>query len=352
MYNRIYPGIDLAFRGEQRQIEFDFMVKPGSDSGRIALRFDGSKGTRTDASGDLVLSSAAGELRLHKPLAYQQENGHRTYVDVSFSQTADRIGFALGSYDHNRELVIDPTLSYSTYLGGSGEDKGEGIAVDSNSNVYVTGLTSSADFPGATGFGGGAHDAFVSKLDPSGVLVYSAYVGGSGDENGIGIAVDTTGEAYVIGNTQSADFPVTTGAFQAARNGAAQDAVVFKLNAAGSQLLYATYLGGTGTESGNAIAVDASGNAYLSGETISTDFPTEVRYRRRMPGATDGFIAKLNPQGNGASDLMYSTYLGGTGPETPTAIALDSSNNAYIAGTTLSTDLPVSTGVSAGNLRY
>ena len=239
---------------------------------------------------------------------------------------------------------------YSTYLGGSDDDFGPDIAVDSSGSAYVTGRTDSTDFPttnpfqatfGGGTFGGG--DAFVTKLNATGsALVYSTYLGGSGNENTIsetgGIAVDASGNAYVTGDTASTDFP-TASPFQAALGGTSgfPDAFVTKLNAAGSALVYSTYLGGSGTERGFDIALDASGNAYVTGDTNSTDFPTASPIQGTQAGGDDAFVAKFNPAG---SALVYSTFLGGSSTDESFGIAIDTSGNAYIAGETFSTDFP------------
>ena len=248
---------------------------------------------------------------------------------------------------------LNPTgsgLVYSTYLGGSADDRGDGIAIDTAGNAYMTGSTSSTNFPTTPGafkttFGGGVdeffpHDAFVTKLNPTGSgLVYSTYLGGSGDDSGLGIAVDPAGNAYVTGDTDSADFPTTLAAFQPALDGPC-DAFVTKLNLTGSGLVYSTYLGGSGCEGGGGIAVDAAGQPYVTGQTDSTNFPTTPgAFQTANAGSADAFVTKLNPTGSG---LVYSTYLGGSGFEGGQGIALDTSPmpNAYVIGTTGSTNFP------------
>lgn len=342
-YGSIYPGINLAFHGERRQLEFDFIVSPGAEPASIQLRFTGPKNVRLDATGDLILSSSAGNLRLHKPIAYQEQDGARQAVDARFTlRRGTDVGFAVGEYDPSRELIIDPSLSYSTYLGGSGEDEAMGIAVDAAGNAYVTGTTNSLNFPGGPTGGAQGFDAFVSKLNASGTgLVYTTFLGGSGDDIGSAISLDSGGNAYIGGITTSADFSVTPGVLQSGLGGP-QDGFVARLNANGS-LAYATYLGGTDVDTCLAIAVDHSGNAYVGGETLSNNFPgasfSVIQPTNR--DGHDGFVAKLGP---GGVSLVYSTYLGGTAADLVTGLALDSGNNVYVAGTTLSPDFPATPG--------
>lgn len=326
-YQAVYSGVDLVFHGEQRQLEFDFIVSPGSDPTPIKLRFTGANRIVTDNFGNLVLTSSVGDLTLHKPIAYQEERGLRCPVDARFVvKDGNQVGFAIGNYDHRRELVIDPTLLYSTYLGGGGEDVGFGIAVDNRGNAYVTGTTNSTRFPGASGSPAGGFDVFVTKLNAGGsAILYSTFLGGSGDElgtvieTGPSIAVDSAFNAYIAGSTSSADFPVTTGAAQS-QFGGGQDGFVAKLNSTGSTLTYATYIGGSGIDSSNAIAIDGSGNAYISGGAQSTDFPvTPGALKTTSMDGQDGFVAKLNPTG---TVFVYSTYLGGSSFDTAHAIAL------------------------------
>ena len=223
-YRDIYPGINLAFHGAQQQLEFDFIVAADADPAPISLGFSGAKRIATDAAGDLILASAAGDLRLHKPVAYQETLGARKLVDARFVVEGKRVGFALGSYDHSRELVIDPTLTYSTFLGGSQEDNGLAIAADATGSAYVTGQTVSANFPTAgtpyKSSNTGSFDVFVTKLAADGSsLLYSTYIGGSLGDSGNAIAVDSSGNVFVAGGTSSSDFPTTVGALQTTFNG-------------------------------------------------------------------------------------------------------------------------------------
>ena len=299
--------------------------------------------------GALVLQTIAGEIRWNKPLVYQKINGVRTPIAGSYRlnpkpEIADTdfplVGFQLGVYDTALPLVIDPVLEYSTYLGGSDTESGESIVVDPEGSAYVTGHTRSADFPTMDPLQpafGGVLDIIVTKLNPAGsALVYSTYLGGSDNDTGWGIAVDSEGNAYVTGHTQSADFPIMN-PLQAALGGSS-DAFVAKLNPAGSALVYSTYLGGSDLDQGNGIALDPQGNAYVTGITYSTDFPTMNPLQPGHGGdVQDVFVANLNPAG---SALVYSTYLGGGDNDRGDGIAVDSEGNAYVVGTTSSTDFP------------
>ena len=353
-YKDVYPGVDLLYYGNQRQLEYDLVVAPGADPAAIELSFEGVEKLRIDAQGDLLLDTPGGEIRQHKPLIYQEVDGVRREIAGAYVLNGDRqVSFEVAAYDAGEPLIIDPVLIYSTYLGGSFSDRSFGIAVDASGNAYVTGDTSSSDFPTASPVQAsnvGSGDAFVTKLNAAGnALVYSTYLGGSSRDNGNGIAVDVSGNAYVTGRTDSANFP-TASPIQAARNGS-NDAFVTKLNAAGNALVYSTYLGGTGFEAGFGIAVDASGNAYVAGETGSSDFPTANAIQPAYGGGVrDAFVTKLNPAG---SALIYSTYLGGSSTEPGHGIAVDASGNAYVTGFTASTDFPTASPVqpafSGGN---
>jgi hypothetical protein len=353
-YEGIYSGIDLVYYGNQRQLEYDFIVAPGADPRRIALDVGGTKRIRRDAHGDLALQMSEGEIRWHKPVVYQERNGARQEIAARYTiRDTNRVRFEVAKYDESRPLYIDP-LIYSTYLGGSGDDGGSGIAVDSAGNAYVTGYTQSADFPTTPGVfqtvcGGGCtdgEDAFIAKINPTGsALVYSTYLGGSRGDGGSGITVDSLGNAYVTGGTGSTDFPTTTGAFQTvcgvSSSGYCFDGFVAKINPTGSALVYSTYLGGSGDDSGYQIAVDSSGNAHVTGYTASTDFPTMNPFQSVLGGGEDAFIAKINPTG---SALVYSTYLGGSGGDGGFGIDLDAAGNAYVTGLTGSTDFPTTPG--------
>ncbi|HEX8069449.1 MAG TPA: SBBP repeat-containing protein [Pyrinomonadaceae bacterium] len=353
-YRNVYPRIDLAYYGNQRQLEYDFVVAPGGDPARIALAFDGARGLRVAPGGDLVVRFAGGELRQHKPYAYQEADGVRRAVPVRYALTrAGRVRFRLGAYDHSRPLVIDPVLAYATYLGGNDAEYGQAVAIDAAGNAYVAGYTMSTDLPTTAGayaptFRGG-RDAFVAKLNPAGTsLVYATYLGGHFGELCQSLAVDAAGQVYVTGETNSDDYPVTPGAFQSTLGGSL-DVFVTKLNAAGSGLVYSTLVGGGDNEGGAAIAVDASGHAYVTGETrtpasgqAANNFPlTPGAFQSTHNGSGDGFVFKLRPDGTG---LVYSTLFGGADYDTPYGLAVDAGGNAYVTGETFSQNFPVTPG--------
>jgi hypothetical protein len=469
-YGGVYPNIDLVYYGSQGNLEYDFVVAPGADPSAIQMAFTGMASLSLDAGDNLVLHTSAGDVRQQAPAAYQEIGGEHRPVDVRY-RLADgsRVSFLLGSYDHSLPLVIDPMLSYSTYYGNSGDDYGNGVAVDANKNAYMVGSTTSGfqaqvafvskfdptgstvlytsyigdnhcdssgsgiavdsagdavltglygsqdqwglcnnknvlasklnptgtsflysfyfggnddhgnavaldsagnayitgqtngNFPTTAGAyqtsGGFPGDAFVTKIDPAGNVVYSTYLGGGSIDEGFGIAVDRSGNAYVAGWAQSVNFPVTAGAFQPHMgSGAAVNGFVTKLNAAGSALLYSTFIGGSHGDNAAAVAVDGQGNAYVTGNTESSDFPTTANAYDRSCGtdgacnavytcdpggcgfqyAEDIFVAKINPALSGAASLLYSTFLGGMNRDLGQGIAVDANGRAYITGRTAS----------------
>jgi hypothetical protein len=338
-YREVYPGIDLVFYGNQRQLEYDFVVSPGSDPSRIRLEFQGAEKLSLDEKGNLVLQLKDGEVIQQAPIIYQEINGKKVNVAGNYwIDGKNRMGCKVASWDRQRPLVIDPVMAYSTYLGGSSTDNGFGIAVDGSGNAYVTGETYSSDFPMVNALyetHGGGYDAFIFKLSADGSqAVYSTYLGGSGYDGGHAIAVDGSGNAYITGYTDSSDFP-TVNALYETYGGGQFDAFIFKLSADGSQAVYSTYLGGSSRDYGFAIAVDGSGNAYVTGETYSSNFPTvNSVYPCR---GWDAFIFKLSADG---SQAVYSTYLGGSSSDYGDAIAVDGSGNAYVTGRTYSSNFP------------
>ncbi len=341
-YQDVYPGIDLIYYGKQGSLEYDFVVNPGGDYKTIKMAFNGVDTLTIASGGDLLLHTPAGMVLLKKPVIYQKIDGLTREIDGSYLlQDKQEVSFRVARYDKTRPLIIDPILAYSTYLGGSGSDAGYEIAVDSSGSAYVTGETSSADFPVSGAYQGdlGDVDAFVTKFDPSGrTLAYSTYLGGGGTDIGYGIAVDSSGSAYVTGWTDSTDFP-TQNPYHGSYGAGQYDAFVTKLDASGNALAYSTYLGGNSNDYGVAIAVDPSGYAYVTGETLSTNFPTANAYQvSHNGGGNDAFVTKLDQSG---SALAYSTYLGGTDSELGYGIAVDSSGSAYVTGgTSSSTNFP------------
>jgi hypothetical protein len=408
-YRGVYPGVDLVFYSSEGELEYDFTLAPGASAASIRLTFRGIEGMRIDGS-DLVLKTAWGELRHRRPRIYQTRGGRRSEIAGKFVIRGPReAGFETGPYDAGSTLVIDPVMVYGTYVGGtgadsawavavdsagdayvvgetwpvnfprtftisnsggngdgfimklnpsgtgvlyatyfggSGRDSARGVAVDPAGNAYVTGFTSSSNFPTA----GGAYrspslgqtDAFVIKVNAAGsALVYSALIGGAGLDYATGIAIDASGSAYIAGYTSSVAFPVTSGGFQKSYGGGLQDAFVAKLNSSGTALIYCTYLGGAGNDVANGIAVNAAGQAYVVGYTDSINFPTQGPIYANAGGQGDAFVAKLSPAGD---SLAFSTYLGGSMMDTATAAALDSSGNVYVTGATVSANFPVTGG--------
>jgi hypothetical protein len=331
-YRDAYPGVNMAYYGVQKQLEFDFIVAPGASPDPIRLGVSGANHISTDEQGNLVLASSAGNVLLHKPVAYQQNDGVRQPVDARFVlQSRNQVSFELGNYDRSRELVIDPSVTYATYLGGTAEDDGNAIAVDGSGNAYVTGETKSNLFPGTTGGYVGGFDVFVTKISATGsTLDYSTYVGGNGDDSGNAIAVDSSGRAFVAGGTGSNNFPFTPGVLQKTFGGGNFDAFVFGLSSNGS-LIYSTYVGGGGDDIANGVALDSAGNTFIVGSTTSTNFPPPVN---SISGETaGGFAMELN---SSASALVYSTYIGAGGNDFAAAVAIDSADNTYVTGATKS----------------
>lgn len=362
-YRELWTGIDLRLREQSGVLKYEFHVRPGARPSDIRLAYRGATRLSVDESGALLIDTAAGVLRDAAPVAYQEAGGAR--VPVPSRYTVERTGrsarfaFAVGdTYDPNRELIIDPGIQYTTFLGGNADETGAGIVVDGSGNAYIGGTTQSPDFPttvGAfrrTGAASNFADAFVSKLNAQGTaLIYSTFIGGSDMEFGRRIAIDAAGNAYLTGQTKSTNFPVTGNAFDRTLNIPPNcprcatdntDGFVTKLNATGSALVYSTYLGGTDYDSPRGIAVDAGGNAYVIGETVSTDFPTTAAaFRRTSAGSYDMFVTKLNATG---SALAYSTYIGGTQVDNGERVAVDGGGNAYVLGFSSSLDFPTTAG--------
>ncbi len=368
-YHNVYPGVDLAFHGVSKQLEFDYRVSPGADAAPIALSFQGAQSIHTSEAGDLLLNTTAGPVRLHKPVAYQLKSGARETVDARFVlRGKNQVAFELGAYDHNRELVIDPTVTYSTYFGGDFADYGISIAVDAGGNSYIAGATDSDTIPASVAQGGtvapdnngtfsGAFDTFVTKIDASGLCVFTTFFGGSGDDFPGGIAIDSQG-IYIAGTTDSNDFPATVGQTTflggPPLNGD-NDAYAVKLGLTGT-FSWGTYIAGSDSDSGLAVAVDSSHNVYVVGETFSNDLGGATGGVNPLPGESavnlglqtgrdDGYIVKLN---SGGSAYSLVSYLGGSDGDLATGVALDGSGNIYVSGETISNDLPVTSGVVQG----
>jgi hypothetical protein len=369
-YKDMYPGVDLVFYGNQRKLEYDFIVAPGADPNVIRMNLTGARKMRLDAHGNVVLTVQGGDVQLQKPLVYQSINGQRREIAGKYSLRGAQVSFAVASYDRREPLIVDPILNYSTYLGGSSDETGYAIATDSSGDAYIGGATDSTDFPTAgagtvTSNAGGITVGFVSELNPTGTaLLESAYIGGTGDGDQIyGLAVDSSSNVYATGLTVSTDFPTTAAnAFKPTLSSNANGtSFLVESNSSGS-VFYSTYLGGTGGDYGNAVAADATGNAYVTGLTTSApgaadvDFPvTAGAYQSTLPNASgSAFLTRINTTLSGAASLIYSSYLGGDGANASTAalqfgdsgfgIAVDTANKAYLAGTTTSSDFPTSAG--------
>ena len=351
-YRNIYRGIDVLYYGaEGRQLEYDFVVAPGADPGAIRLAFDGVDRLALDESGDLVLHVGETHFRFGKPRVYQVTAAGQRRVDGAWMfDDASTVRFRLGTYDPREVLVIDPTVAAATYLGGTGTDQAFAVALGSDGSVFVTGNTASANFPTQFGSfeptGRGGVDAFVVKLNNTlAVALYSTFLGGSADDAGRGIAVDTAGNAYVTGFTTSTDFPTTPTAVLPSRPlgeaAGVSDAFVVKLNSQGSALVYGTYLGGTSSDIGLGIAVDAAGNAFVTGGTFSADFPvTAGASQLTIGGDRDAFVVGLNSTGTA---FLYSTFLGGAGTDVGNAITIDTLGAVYVTGSTTCAVAPCST---------
>jgi hypothetical protein len=332
----VYDGIDLVFYSRGSSLEYDFVVAPGANARQIRLAFEGAQQIAVDHnSGDLVVTTAKGsELRHARPAVYQMVGNRRIDVTGGY-QIVDRTeaAFTLTAYDQHHTLVIDPTVLFTTFLAGSNSDVGAGIAVDSAGNSYVTGYTLSTNFPVSPfQFAHGGSDAFVTKLSPTGAIMFSTYLGGVGVDLGSGIAVDSEG-VYITGYTDSKDFPSRDH-----RGPKGGDAFVTKLNPNTGGMIYTYFLGGTNIESGYAIAVDSSHAPYVAGITYSSDFPAIGALQLNFGGYRDGFVAKLNPAGY---YLDWATYIGGSGFDAANAIAVDNAGFTYVTGVTASADFPV-----------
>ncbi|HEU0186071.1 MAG TPA: SBBP repeat-containing protein [Blastocatellia bacterium] len=351
-YRSVYPGIDMIYYGDQRQIEYDFVVAPGADPNLIKLGFEGADKIEIDAQGDLILKSAGGEFRQRKPVAYQRVDGSKREIISRYALKANQeVVFELGEYDHARPLVIDPVMAYSTYLGGSGGEYPGSIAVDAAGNAYVIGQTYSFDFPTSNplqpnpGGNSDTTDVFVAKINPQGsALVYSTYLGGRGLDAGDSIVVDEDGNAYLTGYTNSTDFP-TKNPLQPELAGDTTgdpifvpvDIFITKLNADGSALVYSTFLGGASSDTGMDVAIDNERNVYVAGVSSSSDFPTVNPLQATQPGFIDVVAAKIKADG---SALVYSTYLGGINFDDLGGIAVDGAGCLHLVGFTISTDFP------------
>ncbi len=411
-YRDVYPGIDLVYYGSQGKLEYDFEVAPGADPTLISLRLQGSSVLKLTEAGDLNIATGSGEVQLQAPRVYQtvgNNNEHHVIAGKFVLQGNNRIGFDIGNYDRSRALVIDPVLTYSTYLGGTGSESCSAIeqtqlgiataqftpgcpaiAVDSAFRTYIAGATTSVDFPGVSAGSGfqkcldtpppnpvspvspspcptglSNSDAFVARLNASGTaLDFATYLGGSGSDVTAGLAVDQNFNVHVAGTTNSANFPTLVNSFQSAPAAAGTHVFVSELGAGGASLVYSTYLSGSGTDIASGIAIDTLGKEYVTGTTTSPAFPTSGGFpttpaalQTTPKAASQYFFTKLDPTITGPGALLYSTYIGGSTTGTPTpgvamggGVAVDSSCNAYLTGGTSFTDMPTLNAPQGTNL--
>jgi Beta-propeller repeat/Abnormal spindle-like microcephaly-assoc'd, ASPM-SPD-2-Hydin len=358
-YTNVYPGIDLVYYGNQRQLEYDFEIRAGADPRKIQFEIQGAKQTTLDADGNLVLKVGTGELHLQCPVVYQKSGSQRVAVDGTYVMAdSTHVAFEVGQYDSSQPLVIDPVLDYATYLGQSGADQSTGIAVDSTGSVYVTGYSNSVDLPLTTlgTVASNANHVFVAKLDPAGAnLIYADYIGGNSDDYAVGLVLDSANEVYVTGSTTSSNFP-TVQPYQSQQPGS-YTGFVSKLSADGSSLLYSTYLGGNVFDQPAGIAIDSLGEVHVAGYTLSQNFPVaNANQATMLPNqsgsyGTYGFLTKFSADG---STLIYSTFVAGNdvapqncgSPCYPSAynavsaVTVDASGNAYVTGSTSSNNFP------------
>jgi hypothetical protein len=352
----VWPGVDVAWHGTPGRLEYDLHVAAGADPSAIRLGFAGASGVRLERSGNLsLLLPGGGTVTQPAPVAFQRRGDGRVRVPARYVRDAHgAVSVLLGRHDPRRPVLIDPGLVYSTFLGGGGGENGFGITTDASGAAYVTGITSSANFPATPGaFQSSQRNIFVTKLNPAGTaLVYSTYLGGSQSDFSAGIAVDAAGAAYVTGATTSPDFPTTPGAVQPSLHNdtvvGISNAFVTKLSPAGDGLEYSTFLGGsTNFDAGAAIAVDGAGHAFVTGTAGSSNFPTTPgAFQTTRPGNGAGFVAELNAAGSG---VLYSTFLGGSASpsgntDVPRGIAVDPAGEAYVTGSARTTDFPTTPG--------
>jgi len=347
----VYPGIEVKLRANGENVEKLFYLRPGSDPEKIKIRVEGATSLEISSEGRLILGNEIGETGMNEPVSYQDIGGDKKYIEVAYQSRGEGLyGFRiLGEYNRDFPLIIDPALDAllaSTFLGGSSRDSGHSAAVDNSGNIYVIGSTNSFNFPTTSGVydasANGSEDVFVSKLNSSlTTLLASTFIGGSGDDSSDSIALDNSGNVYIAGSTSSSDFPATAGAYDPSQNGL-EDAFVSKLNSSLTALQASTLLGGNGNDSGNSIVADNSGNIYIMGSTSSSDFPaTSGAYDPSQNGLEDAFLSKLN---GSLSTLLASTFLGGSNDDSGNSIGIDNSGNVYVTGSTKSSNYPTTSG--------
>lgn len=340
-FTDIYKGVDALFYGDAGTFEYDFIVAPGANPNQIKLDFDGADAISIDKNGDLLIKVNSQTIVQKKPFVYQIVDGAKREINSKYVLRGNRVGFSLGGYNKSKTLVIDPRVTYSTFFGGSSYDAANDIKFDSMNRRYIAGYTFSNNLPVTNGgTRTGDFDVFITRLNAAGTAVeYSTFIGGSRTDLGYAIGVDAAFNAYVTGYTESTNFP-TLNAYDASANGGL-DAFLVKLDASGARV-YSTYLGGMGSDSGNAIVIGADNNPIVVGETASANYPTTVGVAQPATGGgTDAFVTKFDTAGTA---LAFSTLHGGAGFEDGQRAAIDASGNIYIVGTTTSLNMPISVG--------
>ena len=361
-YANVYPGINFVFYGNQGHLEYDLQVAPGADPSQAQFEFGGAKKLELK-DGSLVIHGDSASVQLEAPIMYQEINGRKQSVEGAFVLRAEnRVGFAVGAYDHSRELIIDPILNFSTFFGGSGDEHHTSVTVDGSLNIYLSGSTTSPDLPVTTGvFQGtlsGAENVYIAKIQPPlgsipARLAALTYLGGTGSDYPVGIAVDGEGDPFVAGTTTSGNFPTTPIAYQPNPASAGTHAFVTKLKFDFSGLDYSSYLSGNGSDIATGMTIDSQGLLYVTGTTTSietspqnqfpaTNLPNPVPYQttsRATAGTPQFFVTKVNPLAQGIASILYSTYFGGgtfngTAVATGGGIAVDTHQNVYFTGTT------------------
>jgi Beta-propeller repeat len=348
VYKQLWPGIDAVYSTTKDVFKSEFRVAPGASAALIRWNYGAASQVRKKVDGSIEIRVGGETVHEEAPEVYQLINGNRVPVASDYDIEANGdVGFKVGPYDSSAELVIDPVIVFTSLLGGSSQDQASAVAADAYGNVVVAGWTSSTNFPVMAASRqpqfGGSVDAFVAKFGGNGSdLIFCTFIGGNGDDRATGLALDTAGNIYVAGHTASTNFPIVS-AVQTKLNGP-EDAFVAKLNPAGTKLLYSTFFGGSNVDAANAIAVDIFGQAYIGGDTSSTDLPILNGAYTTNQGGQDGFVAKFTSAGTA---VVYSTYLGGTAADHIAAIAVDTAGNTYVTGSTFSVNFPVSQAVQA-----
>jgi len=333
----VYKGINLTLRAYGNNVEKIFAVEPGANPRKIKLKIEGAGLLKISKDGELEVQTNFGVIRFGKPVGYQIKKGKKINVPIDYLIDKAFYGFAAKDYDKSLPLIIDPTIKYSTLLGGTNSDEGLGISLAGDS-AYIVGYTSSDDLPATQGTYQGNLDVFVAKFQPDGSAVdFVSYLGGQGNDIGRDLVIGSGGEVFLTGDTDSTDFPVPGGLYT--ENAGSTDAFVAVLNATGSVLNYSTYLGGSGVDHGFGVSLDSAGPVYVAGDTFSTDFPTTPgAYSETPAGGAEAYVVKFNSDG---SSLLYSTYIGGGSDDSAHDVKVDSADQAYIVGSTSSSDFPV-----------